>query len=146
MHGNGDYDHIVNACFENYLNVKLFDVSGKDSKVESRFVQQGNQLAFYDAIQSMIKREQGWSLQGYLVYPIASFHRLFSTSHSIKLEFPRTAYQVDNVAKQITGLAKSFWAGMLPKMQYLWFNRGQNIMELAPYLLYIISPDFKPVL
>lgn len=133
------------ACFENYLNIKLFDVATKQSKTESRYVQQGSHLAFFDRLQRVLGEFQAYDLQSYLVYPIASFHRLFSTPKPVELDFPRTTYQVDSVAKQIKSLASSFWTGMTPRLRAYWFNPSLNITELAPFLMYIISPDFKPV-
>jgi hypothetical protein len=145
VRSNGDSNLIVQACFENYLNIELFDVAGKESKLESRYVQMGNQLHFFDLMSNAIQKDQQYQLQGYLLYPICNFHRLFSTTKPIKLEYPRSQYQVDSQSKQIRSLAKSFWSGMVPKMQALWSDENTNILELAPYLLQIISPDFRPV-
>lgn len=133
------------ACFENYLNSKLFDVTSKDSNVESRFVQQGSHIIFFDSLQKRISSEQAFELQAYSAFPIVNFYRLFASTRPVTVDFPMTVFQVDSATKQIKSLLANFWAGFNPYLQSVWFNKNNIITELAPLLMYIISPSFKPV-
>jgi chromosome transmission fidelity protein 18 len=145
VQSHGDVEQLMNTCFENYLKVNLFDVSGKLTSTESRFVQQGHYNIFFDVLQKFSVETQHFELQRYLAYPIINYHRLYASTVAPKIEYPRSFYTVDSVSKQVQTLAKSFWSGMTVYNQSVWSKVNDVILELAPFLLYIITPDFKPM-
>jgi hypothetical protein len=127
------------------LNVQLFDLASKEHNQESRSVQLGSYLAFYDILQTRISKHQNFELVGYLNYPVCSFHPLFSSSTGTKIKYPKTAFQADSIQKQIKNLARNCFAGFSLQSRISWPNQTVNILELYPYLMYIISPPFRPV-
>jgi chromosome transmission fidelity protein 18 len=140
----GDYDRLIQACFENYLSIPLFDISNSQTGTETRYVQQGSFLAFYDIAVKQIFSQQHQEMYQYLPYCVTSFHRLFSTSKPLNLEYPRMGFNAEQDKKQIYGAAVDLWTGMSINNQSRYQSHSYNIMELAPYLLSIISPDLKP--
>jgi chromosome transmission fidelity protein 18 len=117
----------------------VFEIKGK----QDRMVQMANDLEFYDRIQTSINTNQNFELMMYMNYPVCGFHRLFACTNNVKLEFPKICYQVEQIKKQISGLERGFMNGI--NENHLWMNQPKNIMELTPYLLFIISPKFLPV-
>jgi hypothetical protein len=132
------------ACFENYLSIQLFDVSNSQTGTESRFVQQGGFLAFYDHLIKHIYEHQSHALYQYVPYCITSFHRLFSTAKSLNIAYPKMAFEVETARKQIQGIAVDLWGGMSISNQSRYKSHNKSIMELAPYLLYSISENLNP--
>lgn len=114
--------------------------------MESRYVQQSEQMIFFDSIQKAIGQHQSYGLNSYLVYPIISFHRLFASTQNPTLEFPSTTFQADSAARQLRNISTSFWNGITTNLRSYWFNYVVNITELTPFLMYIISPEFNPVI
>ncbi|KAJ3324782.1 hypothetical protein HDV06_006090 [Boothiomyces sp. JEL0866] len=141
---NGDPDKLLHVCFENYFKIKHFEVTGKNTNLESRYVQQASFLHFYDSLQKRIWKDQRYELHEYLAYPIINFYRLFATPVQLNLDFPNNSYHCEVNRKQTAGIEQSLYAGMTPHIKCFWSNHTLNIIELAPYLMNIISPNFKP--
>lgn len=101
--GNGDYDKIMQGCFENYLLTKNPDTFGirtnpnnpssfdNNSKIEQAL----EWISYYDILNSRIGRGNGneWQLYSYLPFVFIQFHRLFSSVKRLKVEYPRSDYE-----------------------------------------------------
>jgi chromosome transmission fidelity protein 18 len=145
LQANGDHDKIMQACYENYLSTKVFDLSASRSTSETRFVQQGHYLNMYDQLNIRINRDQQFELMQYISYPIIAFHRYFACAKKLDIEFPKADYQF-RVAKQLNeNIAESIWMNMIPTNKMIWQARKVMITELLPFLVFIIAPDLKPL-
>ncbi|KAL1923537.1 uncharacterized protein VTP21DRAFT_8517 [Calcarisporiella thermophila] len=138
IHSNGDYEKILQGCFENYLLLRFHDTAG------SKLVDIGDWLCFYDRVNHYVNGLHDYQLAGYIPYPIVAFHRHFAGSIKPKMEFPKVDYENYLAQKEnqniITGLYNSIEARIRVNL-----NKRIFATEFLSPLLRIVSPDLRPV-
>lgn len=88
VHTNGDYDKLMQGCFENYPNMSFHDTA------MSKVVENGEWLAFYDQLNNRVSSNFEYEVGGYMAYALVNFHRFFAGSVRQKIEYPRKDYEV----------------------------------------------------
>lgn len=144
---NGDTDRIMQVCFENYLNTKIFDLTASSTSVEgSRFVQQAHFLNLYDQLSMRIGRDQKYELMAYLNYPILAFHKLFASPRKLMLQFPRSEFTAKTNKLTCENIVETIRMNMNSANKTAsWNLRGKDCMvvEVLPFISRTISPDLK---
>ncbi|KAI9015677.1 P-loop containing nucleoside triphosphate hydrolase protein [Phycomyces nitens] len=137
---NGDYEKIMQGCFEAYPNMRFHDVALK------KCVEMSEWLGFYDTVNYYANEQHEYGLYGYLAYPAVNFHRFFagSTVQEHRIEYPRVDYEAFVTKKTYENLFSVFSTGISP-IQRRFMNRSSAIMDLIPRLMRIISPEIRPV-
>ncbi|KAL0097434.1 hypothetical protein J3Q64DRAFT_1060365 [Phycomyces blakesleeanus] len=137
---NGEYEKIMQGCFEAYPNMQFHDVALKKCLKMSEW------LDFYDTVNHYVNDQHEYGLYGYMAYPAVNFHRFFagSTVQKHRVEYPRMDYEAFVAKKTYENLFSVFMAGIHPSQQRF-MNRNSVIMDLIPRLMRIISPEIRPV-
>eukprot|EP00842_Homolaphlyctis_polyrhiza_P006441 jgi/Hompol1/6799/HPOL_001203-RA len=148
LQNTGDYDKIMQGCFENYLKSQKFDAIISRTKSGSRLEQISRSTHFFDLLESNITKHQRFDLMSYQPYALVDFYRLFAVqggSQPLELEFPRADYQSFVVRKETEGILNGLANGLGP-MNPSAVVQGLNGLRLewVPMLIRIISPDFRP--
>ncbi|RUP44404.1 hypothetical protein BC936DRAFT_149509 [Jimgerdemannia flammicorona] len=140
IHTNGDFDKLVQGCFENYPKMKFHDVAC------DKLVQLGDWLHFYDQINHRANSMHEHGLYSYMPYPLVNFHRFFAgAAHQPHpIEYPNL--DTENFMKEKTNeaLIITLLSNMNPRGRRSFDNRSMS-SELISLLLRIISPDLRPV-
>ncbi|KAF9115488.1 hypothetical protein BGX27_007617 [Mortierella sp. AM989] len=135
---NGDYDKLIQGCFENYPTMNFHDVA------MSKVVECGDWLAFYDQLNSKITSNFEYEIGGYVAYALVNFHRFFAGSVRQKIEYPRKDYEsfVTHKANEsiLQGMALN-----LPAKAQRHFRKSNFATELLSPFLRILSPYLRPV-
>ena len=85
---NGDYDKLMQGCFENYPTMTFHDTA------MSKVVECGDWLAFFDQLNTRVSTNFEYEVGGYMAYALVAFHRFFAGSVRQKIEYPRKDYEV----------------------------------------------------
>ncbi|KAI1316192.1 hypothetical protein EDD11_010364 [Mortierella claussenii] len=135
---NGDYEKLMQGCFENYPNMIFHDVA------MSKIIECGDWLAFYDQLNAKITTNFEYEVGGYVAYALVNFHRFFAGSVRQKIEYPRTDYEsfVTHKANEsiLQGMALN-----LPAKAQRHFRKRDFATELLSPFLRILSPYLRPV-
>ncbi|KAI8597020.1 hypothetical protein EDD21DRAFT_386544 [Dissophora ornata] len=135
---NGDYEKLMQGCFENYPTMIFHDVA------MSKVVECGDWLAFYDQLNARITSNFEYEVGGYTAYALVSFHRFFAGSVRQKIEYPRKDYEsfVTHKANEsiLQGMALN-----LPAKAQRHFRKSNFATELLSPFLRILSPSLRPV-
>ncbi|WWD16374.1 hypothetical protein CI109_100800 [Kwoniella shandongensis] len=136
----GDYDKVVQGCFEHYPNLKPMDASlGNLCKVH-------DWLGYYDRLATKVGDSQEWELMGYMPYAITAWYsHLASPANNTKpTEWPKADYESYQARIANEEIATNMKALIPPIMRSL-FLTTTTYTELIPLLMRIISPPLKPV-
>ncbi|KAI8577410.1 hypothetical protein K450DRAFT_252301 [Umbelopsis ramanniana AG] len=137
---NGEYERLMQGCFESYPKMKFHDVAG--AKIVAAF----DWLYFYDLINHRSNNQHQNGLYGYLPYPLVNFHRYFAgtVAQEHKVEYPKVDYENFLAKKSFTNLSNMLISGMSVHQRRN--TTKENITtELLHQLLRIISPQLRPV-
>ncbi|CAG8753440.1 4036_t:CDS:10, partial [Gigaspora rosea] len=128
---NGEYEKLMQGCFENYLKYNFHDQKFKISQINEW-------IHFYDQINHRSNSMQLFGLFAYFPYPIICFHRFFSGVAHPHLEYPRKDYE----QQANENIMSSALNGIKTKYR-LTLNRNIFITEFVSYLLKIVSPELE---
>ncbi|KAI9028470.1 hypothetical protein DFJ74DRAFT_658916 [Hyaloraphidium curvatum] len=140
---HGEYDRILQGCFEAYTKQRHVDVSTDPSKTRI------NQLldfltGFHDVVSNRVNTSQNWELGGYLSYIFVAFHRFFATTNRTRIEWPRKDYEAFVATKTNDSILQLMQKGLSAKARMSW-NVRNVALELASPVLRIMSPELRPV-
>ncbi|KAI8928179.1 hypothetical protein BC831DRAFT_449485 [Entophlyctis helioformis] len=138
----GDYERVMQGCFENYLSTQKFDTLGSSSG--SRFDQVADYILQFDTLESRINERQEFELMAYQPYTLVHFYRLFGSGRQMDIPFPRADYQAFAAKKETEGVLSAFGDDMMMPARTLW-SRGSLARLEMTFLLMTLSPDFRPV-
>ncbi|KAL2918127.1 Chromosome transmission fidelity protein 18 [Polyrhizophydium stewartii] len=141
----GEYSKILQGCFENYLKSHRVETMWSKAADSPRFNQTFNALHLCDAIERSIMRHQHFELMAYQPYAIVSFHRLYATPQPMELEFPRADHQAFVMQREAAGVMRTFAHGVVAHARMAWPSQLPMRLELVPFLLLALSPNFRPV-
>ncbi|KAJ3087234.1 Chromosome transmission fidelity protein 18 [Quaeritorhiza haematococci] len=150
LSANGDYEKIVQGCYETYLQTKTCDTSTNETilidggRPASKIERACEWLSFYDSLSSCVNRLHAWEVAPYLPVPLIGFHQLFAGVRKPPIEYPRKDYEVYMATKTTSNILSAFVSGLDPHLQH-WKNGTAIATELVPYLLRIISPELRGV-
>ncbi|KAK8861703.1 hypothetical protein IAR55_002526 [Kwoniella newhampshirensis] len=136
----GDYDKVVQGCFEHYPNLKPIDASlGNLCKVH-------DWLGYYDRLATKVGEGQEWDLMGYVPFAITAWysHLAAPANNAKPTEWPKAdyeCYQARVVNEEIATNLKN----LIPPIMRSLFLTTATYTELIPLLMRIISPPLKPV-
>ncbi|KAI9103113.1 hypothetical protein DFS34DRAFT_691661 [Phlyctochytrium arcticum] len=148
---NGEYEKIMQGCFENYLRTKIFDTvssgpSLSTSHTPTTKVEQAlDWLAFYDRVEHKYGGSNEGGAGGYGTYAIISFYRLFASSNKVYLEWPRAEVMANLERQANHNLVTNLLIGMPPVTRQQYRDVHTCMIELISYLLRIISPELRAV-
>ncbi|RIB22281.1 P-loop containing nucleoside triphosphate hydrolase protein [Gigaspora rosea] len=132
---NGEYEKLMQGCFENYLKYNFHDQKFKISQINEW-------IHFYDQINHRSNSMQLFGLFAYFPYPIICFHRFFSGVAHPHLEYPRKDYECYVQQQANENIMSSALNGIKTKYR-LTLNRNIFITEFVSYLLKIVSPELE---
>ncbi|KAG0199946.1 hypothetical protein BGX28_006874 [Mortierella sp. GBA30] len=135
---NGDYDKLVQGCFENYPSMIFHDVA------MSKVVECGEWLAFYDQLNTKVSSNFEYEVGGYIAYALVNFHRFFAGSVRQKIEYPRKDYEAFVAHKANEGILQGMALNLPAKVQRH-FRKNNFATELLSPFLRILSPFLRPV-
>ncbi|KAF9191281.1 hypothetical protein BGZ50_009496 [Haplosporangium sp. Z 11] len=135
---NGDYEKLMQGCFENYPSMVFHDVA------MSKVVECGDWLAFYDQLNTKVSTNFEYEVGGYIAYTIVNFHRFFAGSVRQKIEYPRKDYESFVSHKANESILQGMTLNLPAKVQRH-FQKNNFATELLSPLLRIISPYLRPV-
>ncbi|KAH9271827.1 hypothetical protein BASA83_005929 [Batrachochytrium salamandrivorans] len=140
----GDYDKIMQGCFENYLQTTRFDLLRSTSTKRSRLDEISDTTYMFDQIEMRIARHQQFELMAYQPFLLVDFYRLFASEEGrqIQLTYPRAEYKMFVERKESEGILRALIGG---------YNAGAMRqvsavrLELVSLLVAIVSPEFRPL-
>ncbi|CAG8475354.1 11928_t:CDS:10 [Funneliformis caledonium] len=135
IRSSGEYEKLMQGCFENYLKCKTEDLKSKLRACEY--------LNFYDQISSAINSHHFYELREILPYPIAAFHYLFVGSPQIRIRFSNQDYE-NNAKKKVTENIIMTVLNSLPP-QVRRFHNKEGSYELISCLVKMILPNIGPI-
>jgi chromosome transmission fidelity protein 18 len=143
VESHGEYDKLMNGCFENYLNMKFREQHGFGSNI----VQLHEYLNFYDLLSSKM-HFGGNGLFAYVPYVFCVFNRLCShigNPNMLKLEYPRADAQAFMARRTNESVISSVLSHVDSRVMS-WIRTGRClILDVLSYLLRIMSPAIRPV-
>ncbi|BEI79796.1 hypothetical protein CcaverHIS002_0103250 [Cutaneotrichosporon cavernicola] len=116
----GDYDRVVQGCFENYTHLKPLDTSlGNICRLH-------DWVGYFDHLSSHIGENMEFELMAYLPYAIVPWYSHFAAPSNAKrpIEWPKVDYEA-SIGRDWSDVA--------------------GVPQLIPLLMRIISPPLKPV-
>ncbi|KAF9129908.1 hypothetical protein BGW39_003643 [Mortierella sp. 14UC] len=138
VQNNGDYDKLMQGCFENYPTMIFHDVA------MSKVVEMTEWLAFYDQLNYRVSSNFEYEVGGYMAYALASFHRFFAGSVRQKIEYPRKDYESFVAHKANESILQGMALNLPAKVQRH-FRKSNFATELLSPFLRILSPFLRPV-
>ncbi|CAG8479853.1 1511_t:CDS:10 [Cetraspora pellucida] len=132
---NGEYEKLMQGCFENYLKCNFHDQKFKLSQINEW-------IHFYDQINYRTSSLQLFGLFVYYPYPIINFHRFFSGVAHPRMEYPRKDYECYVQQQANENIANSALNGIKSKYR-LTLNKNIFVTEFVSYLLKIVSPELE---
>ncbi|KAF9361013.1 hypothetical protein BGX26_006565 [Mortierella sp. AD094] len=135
---NGDYDKLIQGCFENFPTMIFHDVA------MSKVVECTDWLAFYDQLNSKITSNFEYEVGGYIAYALVNFHRFFAGSVRQKIEYPRKDYESFVAHKAHESILQGMTLNLPAKAQRH-FRKSNFATELLSPFLRILSPYLRPV-
>ncbi|TXT07460.1 hypothetical protein VHUM_03180 [Vanrija humicola] len=136
----GEYDRLVQGCFEHYPNLKPLDPSFRN------ICRLHDWVAYYDRLSGKVAENMEFELMAYLPYAVVPWHSHFAApgNASRPTEWPKAdyeSYQARLANEEVTLSLKS----ALPPVLRSLFSSTTTLTELIPLLMRIISPPLKPV-
>ncbi|KFH68850.1 hypothetical protein MVEG_05654 [Podila verticillata NRRL 6337] len=138
IHTNGDYDKLMQGCFENYPTMTFHDTA------MSKVVENGEWLSFYDQLNTRVTANFEYEVGGYIAYSLVNFHRFFAGSVRQKIEYPRKDYESFVAHKANESILQGMMLNLPVKVQR-YFRKTNFATELLSPLLRILSPFLRPV-
>ncbi|KAG0089852.1 hypothetical protein BGZ93_002556 [Podila epicladia] len=138
VHTNGDYDKLMQGCFENYTAMTFHDTA------MSKVVENGEWLSFYDQLNTKVTANFEYEVGGYIAYALVNFHRFFAGSVRQKIEYPRKDYESFVAHKANESILQGMMLNLPVKVQR-YFRKTNFATELLSPLLRILSPFLRPV-
>ncbi len=88
----GDYDKVVQGCFEHYPNLKPLDASLHNVN------RMHDWLAYYDRVSTQVNEEQDYELMAYLPYAVVPWHsHMAAPANNAKpTEWPKADFEVSH--------------------------------------------------
>ncbi|KAI8055842.1 hypothetical protein BDF22DRAFT_672478 [Syncephalis plumigaleata] len=139
IQANGNYERIIDGCFENYPLVRYHDHAMKKPVLISQWFDVFERLYKYTVTSS-----HSTELYPYLAYPAVAIHPLFAGSVHQPIVYPKTQYTTIATLKSHEHLINQ-WRNQLPVNTRRLFTRYHTRIELIPFLLRIISPEIKSI-
>ncbi|KLT43446.1 P-loop containing nucleoside triphosphate hydrolase protein [Cutaneotrichosporon oleaginosum] len=136
----GDYDRVVQGCFEHYTHLKPLDTSF------ANICRLHDWVGYYDHLSNHIGENMDFELMAYLPYAVVPWYSHFASPSNAKrpTEWPKADYEAYLVRVGNEEIATSFKAAITPNLRSL-FSSSSTLTELIPLLMRIISPPLKPV-
>ncbi|KAG9063033.1 hypothetical protein KI688_004633 [Linnemannia hyalina] len=135
---NGDYDKLMQGCFENYPTMIFHDVA------MNKVVENTEWLAFYDQLNFKVTANFEYEVGGYMAYALANYHRFFAGSVRQKIEYPRKDYESFVAHKANESILQGMALNLPAKIQRH-FRKSNFATELLSPFLRILSPFLRPV-
>ncbi|KAF9546441.1 hypothetical protein EC957_009790 [Mortierella hygrophila] len=135
---NGDYDKLMQGCFENYPTMIFHDVA------MNKVVENTEWLAFYDQLNFKVSANFEYEVGGYMAYALANYHRYFAGSVRQKIEYPRKDYESFVAHKANESILQGMALNLPAKIQRH-FRKSNFATELLSPFLRILSPFLRPV-
>ncbi|CAG9536027.1 unnamed protein product [Cercopithifilaria johnstoni] len=133
LHGS-ESDRFYMGLFTNYLNSRNASVLMNASMAI-------RQLCYYDRIVTSMNSVQDYNLLKYLSTVCVSIHMLLCCRGRTQLSFPTEYHNAVQRCEQSVEIVESVRAGATQKS----FSLSTVALEILPYLIYIVQPDFKPM-
>ncbi|CAJ0757034.1 4018_t:CDS:10 [Entrophospora sp. SA101] len=130
---NGDYEKLMQGCFENYLDVKVHNQMSNITKMSEW-------INLYDTLNTWTNTRQSYELLGYFPFPLINFHRYFASNSKQYIRFPKKDYENATKLKENENILTSVLKSLPPTIQCK-LNIGRFTIEVLPYLLKMISPE-----
>ncbi|WVQ93642.1 hypothetical protein IAU59_000718 [Kwoniella sp. CBS 9459] len=136
----GEYDKLVQGCFEHYPNLKPLDAS------LANLCKVHDWLGFYDRLSNKVSESQEWELMGYMPYAVTAWysHMAAPANNSKPTEWPKADYESYQARMANEEIANNLKLLVPPMLRSL-FSSNKTLTELIPLLMRIISPPLKPV-
>lgn len=143
LSAHGEYERLLQGCFEAFPKQRLVDISTDPSKTRI------NQLldyitGFHDVLSQRVNLSMNWELAGYMPYVFSVFHQLFAATNRLRVEWPRKDYEAYVATKMNENILQLMQKGLAPKARLSW-NIKNVAMELVSPLVRIMSPELRPV-
>ncbi|KAJ3047712.1 Chromosome transmission fidelity protein 18 [Rhizophlyctis rosea] len=143
VNASGEYDKIMQGCYETYLRTKIFDTSSTVGK--TKIEKACGWMEFWDQLDAGMWKRGHHELGVYLAYPIVSFHGNFASARRVEVEFPRVQHEMTTRTAANRNVLMSLASGMPAGVRGNWSNAEGLVVELVTYLLKILSPELRPV-
>eukprot|EP00118_Oscarella_pearsei_P007713 m.38475 g.38475 ORF g.38475 m.38475 type:complete len:784 (+) comp32597_c0_seq3:132-2483(+) len=138
MRSCGDHDKAIQGLYENYLKAKVLDRSSDSFSLALEW------LLFADQIHCSISHHQTYEMLPYFPYVGGIFFLLFASAAFPRVTYPSSFYehsvQKEKIRKTANSLTCDFPVGVNQSTSV-----SSVITSVAPRLLQILSPTFRPV-
>lgn len=136
----GEYDKVMQGCFEHYPHLKPLDTSFNNINRIHDWIH------FYDRLSHRVSSEQEFDLMGYMAYAVVPWHHHMAApaNAQIPVEYPKADYECFLTASTNKEVATSLEHAIPPSLRGS-FTATTVLTELAPMLMRIISPNLKPI-
>ncbi|XP_077506370.1 chromosome transmission fidelity protein 18 homolog isoform X1 [Amblyomma americanum] len=136
--GFGDYEKVIQALFDNYVNVSF-----KDPRFE--LIHEGPEwLCFTDELLATVHRLQNYSLYPYLPFVAPAFHRVFSVVPYTKMTFQNSFIEARTKRTQMHNILVSLTVESTPQAR-CFLTETSLLRDVLPWLLCILQPTLRPV-
>ncbi|KAH8920215.1 P-loop containing nucleoside triphosphate hydrolase protein [Atractiella rhizophila] len=140
----GEYDKLSQGCFEFYPRFHHHSSSFLDQVTNAL-----DWLAFFDSLDSRIRTERDYELMAYMPYSVTAWYPIFGSAKGfggdeVKLEWPKEDYEGYLKRMAHEEISNSFRQGLPVEVRSI-FTSVNTSLELAPYMMRILSPDLKPI-
>ncbi|GAO48920.1 hypothetical protein G7K_3082-t1 [Saitoella complicata NRRL Y-17804] len=137
---NGEYDKVMMGCFTAYPTQPYHD------NLLSKPCQASDWLFFHDSIQRGIFDRQLGELGHYSPYAPVAFHHLFGTiKRHVPVERSNADWDAHQKTLQNREILDTLMSHTTPTLRQIFRGSETFVLELASFLIRIISPDLKPV-
>ncbi|KAL7752360.1 Chromosome transmission fidelity protein 18 [Sorochytrium milnesiophthora] len=136
MSTDGEYERILQGCFENYAHVRFRDPSMQ--KLVALF----DHVHAYDQLSHRTFGSLGGELEGYLPYLLTNFHRYLASGMKPPLEYPRADYEAFVALRDRKNIVRSLFEHTPPHIQRH-LSPALLAQEVLPSFARIVTPPVK---
>lgn len=134
----GDYEKLIQALFDNYVNVNF-----KDPRFE--LIHKGPEwLCYTDELLATVHRLQNYSLYPYLPFVAPAFHQVFSVVPYTKMVFQNSFIEARTKQTQMHNILVSLTVESTPQAR-CFLTESSLLRDVLPCLICILQPTLRPL-
>eukprot|EP00039_Didymoeca_costata_P029228 m.23738 g.23738 ORF g.23738 m.23738 type:complete len:922 (-) comp7536_c0_seq1:1909-4674(-) len=141
IQNNGEFDKILEGCFENYTNLR--GVGTFDPHL-SKMNRVNEWTVFADVVNSHIQKTQNYALMAYSPYVGASFYHEYCTTEKQYLKHPKRFWEVQQQLVASSSTISTMLEDTSPNLRHM-LSPNIVVLDLLSPLLEMLSPTIRPV-
>ncbi|GAB6018829.1 hypothetical protein CHUAL_000490 [Chamberlinius hualienensis] len=134
----GEHDKIHQGVFENFPMMKFKEHNMKNCTYGSEW------LCFADIFQQEINHSQNYSILPYIPFATVGLHYAFASNAFPKVTFPSSHFQHKTKVTSCKNVLANIIDEVPPCLRSH-LNLEVLVIDLLPYLIKVIQPQFRPV-